>query len=109
MIAPRALPKKCAGAAVVEYALLVAVASLGLIVNLPALEQGLCGVGDRVAQLLGTTSSACAVSGQGVGGPGGSGSGGGGSGGGGGGLTGNGGPGPGGGGGGGAGGNGNGG
>jgi Flp pilus assembly pilin Flp len=48
------------GAQVVEYALLIAVVSLSLVLALPALGSGLCQVNNRVGVLFGATASTCA-------------------------------------------------
>ena len=52
-------PRRQRGAQVVEYALLIAVVSLSLLLALPALGNGICGVSNRVGALLGATSFAC--------------------------------------------------
>jgi Flp pilus assembly pilin Flp len=54
-------------AGVIEYALLVAVISIALVVNLPAAAQGLCELGDKVGQLLGFSSFSSCAAGAGVG------------------------------------------
>ena len=71
----KALPRDDAAAAVVEYALIIAVVSILLVVNLPALRQGFCSVGNDLGQLFSGASSACGGSGNGNGNGNGSGSG----------------------------------
>ena len=53
------LPRRQRGVQVVEYALLIAVVSLSLLLTLPPLGNGICEVGNRVGVFLGATSVTC--------------------------------------------------
>ena len=48
------------GASLVEYALLIALLSLGLVLGLRGLDGGMCELPGRVAQLMGGPAAACA-------------------------------------------------
>ena len=61
--------KARAGARVIEYALLVSVISISLVVAARPLPGPLCNVGSRVAVLLGAPARVCPGSDQGGGGP----------------------------------------
>src|SRR3954453_22693748 len=53
--------KRQHGAQVVEYALLISVVSISLVIALPRLSNGICGVNNRVGELLGAASFSCAA------------------------------------------------
>ena len=49
-----------AGAQVIDYALLIAVVSIGLAIGLRGLDSSICELPGRVAQLMGGQAAACA-------------------------------------------------
>jgi Flp pilus assembly pilin Flp len=53
----RALLKEEAGAAVIEYSLIIAMISIALVMNLPPLQDGFCSFTTKVVQMLGSASS----------------------------------------------------